>query len=100
MGAGLERTLPAPHCPRPSAGTALPVPQAQGLRDPPRDHLAASLALPLSSGGDEKRRTKENPQKATGGGVVVRGPGGHTPVGAFIFLKRTFKKKKERGREE
>lgn len=100
MGAGLERTLPAPpppavcrHSPpRP------PGPGAPGPSQRPRGRLRWLCPSPVAV---TKRRTKENPQKATDGGVV-RGPGGHTPhVERFLSFKENFlKKRKKEGREE
>lgn len=81
-----------PSCP--------PGPGAPGT--PPRDHLAACVGSALSSGGDLRDGwTKENPQKATDGGVVAGARRPHPQRRAFfIFKENFFKKRKKEGREE
>ena len=77
-GGRAGRHTPGPRHPWPSAGTALPAPKVPGAPGPSRRPPGRLRLLWPSLVAATKRRTKQNPQKATDRGVV-RGPGGHTP---------------------
>lgn len=99
-GGRAGRHTPGPRHPWPSAGTALPAPKVPGAPGPSRRPPGRLRSLWPSLVAATKRRTKQNPQKATDRGVV-RGPGGHTPhIERFTSFKENFKKKKEEKAEK